>query len=329
MPVAWSTPTPANATLGGSLISWETTITTATPAIASERPRGASAIRARPVSSPASSRTAASASASSTRSSASKTVKPVTSSYQSSMRLTAKRTPPTAPSRGPTEMREPLDMRGTVRPPTRVRAHAVAYRHVSRYRRVCEWEAQPQHHRCRPGPACRAWFRCWGGGCGRGHSWSAAATATATRSRSTRSPRETAVVVSHPDAVRQVFTGDPRLLHAGEANVVLLPLLGRHSVLLLDDARAHRPAQAAAAPVSRRAHRALRRADRGRHRARARAMAGAGADLADLAHAGDHARGDRGGGVRRARHRAPRPDARPAPRDAGDDGRPPLGRRTT
>jgi cytochrome P450 family 135 len=43
------------------------------------------------------------------------------------------------------------------------------------------------------------------------------------------------VFVSHPDAVKQVFTGDPRLLHAGEANIVLLPVLGRNSVLLLDD----------------------------------------------------------------------------------------------
>jgi cytochrome P450 len=43
------------------------------------------------------------------------------------------------------------------------------------------------------------------------------------------------VFVSHPDAVKQVFTGDPRLLHAGEANIVLLPVLGSHSVLLLDD----------------------------------------------------------------------------------------------
>jgi cytochrome P450 len=42
------------------------------------------------------------------------------------------------------------------------------------------------------------------------------------------------VFVTHPDAVKQVFTGDPRLLHAGEANVVLLPLLGTQSVLLLD-----------------------------------------------------------------------------------------------
>jgi cytochrome P450 family 135 len=44
------------------------------------------------------------------------------------------------------------------------------------------------------------------------------------------------VFLTQPDAVKQVFTGDPRLLHAGEANVVLLPVLGTHSVLLLDDA---------------------------------------------------------------------------------------------
>jgi cytochrome P450 len=43
------------------------------------------------------------------------------------------------------------------------------------------------------------------------------------------------VIVSDPEAVRQVFTGDPRLLHAGAANKVLLPLVGPHSVLLLDE----------------------------------------------------------------------------------------------
>jgi cytochrome P450 family 135 len=43
------------------------------------------------------------------------------------------------------------------------------------------------------------------------------------------------VFLAHPDAVKQVFTGDPRLLHAGEANRILLPLLGHHSVLLLDE----------------------------------------------------------------------------------------------
>ncbi len=42
------------------------------------------------------------------------------------------------------------------------------------------------------------------------------------------------VMVSNPDDVKAVFTGDPDLLHAGEANRVLLPILGAHSLLLLD-----------------------------------------------------------------------------------------------
>ena len=44
------------------------------------------------------------------------------------------------------------------------------------------------------------------------------------------------VMVSHPDAVRQVFTGDPNVLHAGEGNQILKPLLGARSVLVLDGA---------------------------------------------------------------------------------------------
>jgi len=43
------------------------------------------------------------------------------------------------------------------------------------------------------------------------------------------------VMISHPEHVRQVFTGDPRVFHAGEGNRVLLPFLGRHSLLLLDE----------------------------------------------------------------------------------------------
>jgi cytochrome P450 len=51
-----------------------------------------------------------------------------------------------------------------------------------------------------------------------------------------RLPHEgTWVMLSDPEAVKQVFTGDPRLLHAGEANIILLPVLGEHSVLLLDE----------------------------------------------------------------------------------------------
>jgi cytochrome P450 family 135 len=45
------------------------------------------------------------------------------------------------------------------------------------------------------------------------------------------------VFLAHPDLVKPVFTGDPRVLHAGEGNEVLLPVVGSHSVLLLDDAR--------------------------------------------------------------------------------------------
>ena len=43
------------------------------------------------------------------------------------------------------------------------------------------------------------------------------------------------VMLSNPEDVRKVFTGDPRVLHAGEANVVLRPILGHNSVLLLDE----------------------------------------------------------------------------------------------
>jgi cytochrome P450 family 135 len=44
------------------------------------------------------------------------------------------------------------------------------------------------------------------------------------------------ILLSHPDDVRRVFTGDPKILHAGEANGILRPVLGDNSVLLLDDA---------------------------------------------------------------------------------------------
>jgi cytochrome P450 family 135 len=42
------------------------------------------------------------------------------------------------------------------------------------------------------------------------------------------------VMVSNPEAVREVFTAPPELLHAGEANRILLPVVGANSVMLLD-----------------------------------------------------------------------------------------------
>ena len=43
------------------------------------------------------------------------------------------------------------------------------------------------------------------------------------------------VVLSNPEHIKQVFTGDPKVFHAGEGNRILLPVLGAHSLLLLDD----------------------------------------------------------------------------------------------
>ncbi len=42
------------------------------------------------------------------------------------------------------------------------------------------------------------------------------------------------VMLSNPEDVKAVFTGNPDVLHAGEANRILLPILGEHSLLLLD-----------------------------------------------------------------------------------------------
>ena len=43
------------------------------------------------------------------------------------------------------------------------------------------------------------------------------------------------VMLADPDAVKQVFTGDPKVFHAGEGNKILSPVLGRNSVLVLDE----------------------------------------------------------------------------------------------
>jgi cytochrome P450 len=43
------------------------------------------------------------------------------------------------------------------------------------------------------------------------------------------------VMLADPEAVKQVFTGDPKVFHAGEGNQILEPVLGRHSVLVLDE----------------------------------------------------------------------------------------------
>ena len=43
------------------------------------------------------------------------------------------------------------------------------------------------------------------------------------------------VMLADPDAVRDLFTAGPDVAHAGEANEILRPILGSHSILLLDE----------------------------------------------------------------------------------------------
>jgi cytochrome P450 len=44
------------------------------------------------------------------------------------------------------------------------------------------------------------------------------------------------VMLSDPEAVRDVFRGDPEVLHSGDANSIFIPTVGRNSVLVLDEA---------------------------------------------------------------------------------------------
>jgi unspecific monooxygenase len=44
------------------------------------------------------------------------------------------------------------------------------------------------------------------------------------------------VMLSNPEAVRDVFRGDPEVLHSGEANALLTASVGKNSVLVLDEA---------------------------------------------------------------------------------------------
>ena len=132
------------------------------------------------------------------------------------------------------------------------------------------------------------------------------------------------VFLSHPDAVKQVFTGDPRLLHAGEANIVLLPVLGSNSVLLLDD-DAHMAQRKLMLPPFHGER--MRGYERTMAEVAAREIERwpAGEPLRGVAgDAGDHARGDHPDRLRRARlgparaarldaPRQPRP-GRPSPR---------------
>lgn len=48
-------------------------------------------------------------------------------------------------------------------------------------------------------------------------------------------PRRTPLVIfTRPEHAKEIFAGDPEIFHAGKANVILAPVMGEHSLLLLD-----------------------------------------------------------------------------------------------
>ncbi len=48
------------------------------------------------------------------------------------------------------------------------------------------------------------------------------------------------VLFTTPEVTKEIFAGDPAVFHAGKGNAVLGPIMGRHSLLLQDDADHHR-----------------------------------------------------------------------------------------
>jgi cytochrome P450 family 135 len=44
------------------------------------------------------------------------------------------------------------------------------------------------------------------------------------------------VVFTRPEAIKEIFAGDPEVFHAGKGNSILGPIMGEHSLLLLDGA---------------------------------------------------------------------------------------------
>jgi cytochrome P450 len=66
------------------------------------------------------------------------------------------------------------------------------------------------------------------------------------------------VVITQPETIREIFTGDREVFNAGEANAVMGPMLGRHSLLLLDGERHLRHRKMLTAPFHGDAVRAYR-----------------------------------------------------------------------
>ena len=51
------------------------------------------------------------------------------------------------------------------------------------------------------------------------------------------------VLIGRPDLIKQIFSGSPSVFHAGKGNEILRPIMGDHSVLLLDEGEHQRVRQ--------------------------------------------------------------------------------------
>lgn len=48
------------------------------------------------------------------------------------------------------------------------------------------------------------------------------------------------VVFNRPEHVKEIFAGDPEVFHAGKGNAILGPVMGEHSLLLVDSGQHQR-----------------------------------------------------------------------------------------
>ncbi len=122
------------------------------------------------------------------------------------------------------------------------------------------------------------------------------------------------VIVSDPEHVKQVFTGDPRVFHAGEGNEILRPVLGENSVLVLDEKPHMSQRKLLLPPFHGERMQGYEREDDRDRRPRDRELAARHRLQAATADAGDHAGDHPRDGLRRPRRR--RADGRAAGRPA-------------
>jgi len=130
--------------------------------------------------------------------------------------------------------------------PTRVEGFGVAHARESRRYNVTAQSRRttrrarwlPVHRMALPpGRGSPRPFSCCSSPTGRSSFLDECARSTETLSPCAWRARENTVSLAAPELIKQVFQGDPEQLHAGAANVVLQPVLGPRSVLLLDGQR--------------------------------------------------------------------------------------------